>query len=422
MPDQDLTDLFLQNGIDEEELKIILSQADAEARDGVFGYYGGEVKVTFNRSGRIRSIRGNPESPLVNVALRNIQDAIITDHGTRVGRSIFFCTVPLNGSYRYLDEFQIQTMEPSTEYGPTTGWGDFPFVLEAAYSSSSNGMLDAHRRSRALNRTLRVLNLISKWGLYTLAHDMTWVRVPKAWADPTEEDIEMGLRGKRPSHDTTAMHLNIGYSAPEGFLVYADDFSPISTPPIEQIESQTYYGQIGIAHNYIFSLPAFVDEIVASYYNLSDPAEKFDIALYWYEVADRVATQSRSLSFVSLIQAIETMCDSEPESENCETCGDPVLIQTQCENCGKVKKARGPTRLFREFIDQYTQNLPARLRNEMYSMRSKITHGTKIMVADQDLRGFDQKSHEEQEMYRIAKSVTQISLLNWLRSQQEGAT
>lgn len=137
---------------------------------------------------------------------------------------------------------------------------------------------------------------------------------------------------------------------------------------------------------------------------------------------------SHSLSYLCLIQALETLCDSAKDSEPCDEddCSNNILISSVCEQCDKPIKVGGPTKSFKDFVEKYTLALAGdgsrknlnNVCNKIYDLRSGLTHGSKLMVMDEDIFGsFDQQTNEERKLYGTAQGLARICLIKWLQDQ-----
>jgi hypothetical protein len=78
----------------------------------------------------------------------------------------------------------------------------------------------------------------------------------------------------------------------------------------------------------------------------------------------------------------------------------------------------GATRRFKDFFDIYAPGATlAKRRDNMYSLRSDILHGSDLMQLDQDLAfGWDPPWWNERELHEELWRLTRIALRNWLKN------
>jgi hypothetical protein len=117
---------------------------------------------------------------------------------------------------------------------------------------------------------------------------------------------------------------------------------------------------------------------------------------------------SISSYFLMCVQAIETMVD-RPSPVPCPACDRDM--------------GRGPTRLFREFVERYCPNsgVDEKVVNELYSVRSALAHGHYLFQLDEAPWSFNMGAMaarlSEDEIYQSAITVAKTGLRNWLLSQ-----
>ncbi|MGO9495732.1 MAG: hypothetical protein ACLQA5_03320 [Solirubrobacteraceae bacterium] len=108
---------------------------------------------------------------------------------------------------------------------------------------------------------------------------------------------------------------------------------------------------------------------------------------------------------MAIVQAVEALRPANGRSPSCITCGRPT--------------EPGPTRQFIEFMNQYApldDGETEKVRQELYRLRSALTHGGKLM--EQDLHpGFGQFTltwHDERSAIDRAASLARLAGVNWL--------
>ncbi len=133
---------------------------------------------------------------------RAIEDELLGPGGSIVAASVLFSAVPVNGWWRYRDDFQVLPV-PEGSPRPDALLGAHPFVLEVRVPDSPDALTRIHRR----DRRVRVLDLVL--GSFLRLR----VRGPDSWYRqfwvylPHEEPKDGHLR---------SAHLQEGYSLTPG--------------------------------------------------------------------------------------------------------------------------------------------------------------------------------------------------------------
>jgi hypothetical protein len=99
-----------------------------------------------------------------------------------------------------------------------------------------------------------------------------------------------------------------------------------------------------------------------------------------------------SVSFAALVSAIESLTErGDRHPFNCQTCGNLAEHEVP-----------GVIRRFKDFFDTYAPGAGlAKRRDDMYKLRSDISHGSELMQLDQDLDfGWEPPSQNESELHR----------------------
>jgi len=126
------------------------------------------------------------------------------------------------------------------------------------------------------------------------------------------------------------------------------------------------------------------------------------------DMASRQWTVSVSLSFASLVSAIESLTDRG------------TTHRVYCHDCQDFAQHEvpGATERFRAFFECYAPGVALRShRSEMYALRSGILHGSELMQLDQDLAfGWDPPWWNERELHEELWALTRIAIRNWLKN------
>jgi hypothetical protein len=268
---------------------------------------------------------------------------------------------------------------------------DHPFILEFPIKESDSWPVTNYRRQLMHRRLTLLLNvlLVGRTSLQTRRSDHFWA----CWF-----------------HDDGTAEYKWAqqfYFAPLGQVVI-DALSPASSESLKQVEPEEYYAKVGHDGKGL-RVPTDLDQSISLYFNLSQSNRaKFDRATFWMDMASRQWNISVSASFAALVSAIESLTDrGKIHSFNCPTCGD--LTQHEVP---------GATRRFKDFFDTYAPGRAlSKRRNEMYSLRSGVLHGSELMRLDQDLAfGWDPPQWNEYDLQNELWGITRIALRNWLRN------
>lgn len=115
---------------------------------------------------------------------------------------------------------------------------------------------------------------------------------------------------------------------------------------------------------------------------------------------------SMSSSFAAVVSAVEALTDRG------------AVHSGYCERCKRdwQHEVPGATERFRAFFETYAPGASLRSRrNEMYSLRSGILHGSDLMQLDQDRDfGWDPPGRNERELAGELWSLTRLAIRNWL--------
>lgn len=117
-----------------------------------------------------------------------------------------------------------------------------------------------------------------------------------------------------------------------------------------------------------------------------------------------------SASFAALVSAIESPTDrGNSHPVKCTTCNKDIEHEVP-----------GATRRFKDFLKVYASDSGlAKQRDEMYSLRSEILHGSDLTQLDQDfaiVHAVDPGRENELERYQELWRLTRVALRNWLKN------
>jgi hypothetical protein len=291
----------------------------------------------------------------------------------KVGRDISFSTHLVKGSWRG-PKSGVQILPPP-DNAPLAGeGGENPFILEFSIRESRLWDLKNYRRRREHRKLTLVLNLLLAGTISRLP-----ARSRHFWTNVG------GDAGPKMKWVQEWYYADFGN-------IFLDELSPQIEAKLEVIVAEKYYG-IGLDGRGM-RVPSDLDDSIYRYQHLPpDLQSKFDRAAYWMSMASRQWTDSMSASFASVVIAAEALAGDGSKSK-------------------VVKK-------FHDFFEEYAPDPGLkRRRDDMYDMRSKIIHGSRLMHLDQDIAfGWDPPRLNEQELNWELWGLTQTAARNWIKNQ-----
>ena len=268
---------------------------------------------------------------------------------------------------------------------------DHPFILEFPITASDYWPITNHRRLREHRNLTLLLNILlaGRTSLQPRRSEHFWASV--SWD------------GNRPEIKWVEQF----FFAKLGRAVI-DELSPPVGEQLEEVEPEEYYAKVGHDGKGL-RVPTDLDQSICYYTELSARNRaKFDRANFWMDMASRQWNISVSASFAALVSAIESLTER----------GD--IHDFKCPICGRLTQHEvpGATRRFKDFFDTYAPDAAlAERRDDMYSLRSGILHGSDLMQLDQDLAfGWDPPWWNERELHEELWGLTRIALRNWLKN------
>ena len=223
----------------------------------------------------------------------------------------------------------------------------------------------------------------------------------------SSEELGVGFCGEDLS-DHSFTYRQIGYYPKiewehrdeAGFFVNSD------WPEIPRKEHSGYYGDSGFTIGEPFQLPDSFEASVERFRQLADEeVSLFLRSAYWLAKCSEVFGQSHSISYVTLVYALEGLVP------------DAVKIG-QCEGCGRDQFDKSISVRFREFLEQYRAGLAKVEVDEIYSLRSAIAHGGGLLPGDREITGFrfTAEQNEKDDLLRRLHRICEVVLINWLHS------
>jgi hypothetical protein len=337
-----------------------------------------------------------------------IRQALLTPAGTKVCRWTMFSGRPIDGWWRYLDQFQIVSA-PADAPRPGMLIAEHPFIVDFRFSDSSDGLIRQHRYIRTASDLTLVLNLLLTRGVTAPSnrHRMHWVWAPQGAEPPV-------------------MWTGEGYIISE-FRYLVDDFpSTADFSALPEVPAAIYYDRPA-GYSDVMRVPVELTRLLDAFSALvGDERERFLRACFWLHTASSVWHYSQSLHLSSLVNAVESLASVE------STIGTRLSAREFLQGLIEFIRSRGqrppagaPTALFKAFMRKHAPGSPSgRQLDDIYAARSKITHGEMLLDYDQSAVpvGLTQTSALDREVGDSASILCRGALINWLWSHDSAAS
>jgi len=309
----------------------------------------------------------------------------------KVGREYSFSGFRVRGSWRG-DRSRVQILPPPSDAPQAdVEMADHPFILEFPIQATDFWPLTNYRRIREHRNLTLLLNVLLNGGRTSFEPR----RPQHFWADVSEDSTPK------------IKWVQQFFFAILGMPVI-EELSPPAGEVLEAINPEIYYTNLGYDGKGL-RVPTDLDDSICNYNALSrNNQTKFDRAMFWMDIASRQWNISASASFAALVSAIEALTvRGNSHQIQCPVCG----IATQHE-------APGSTRRFKDFLETYAPGAAlASERDDMYSLRSGILHGSELMQLDQDRDfGWDPPGWNERELHSQLWGLTRRAFRNWLKN------
>lgn len=334
------------------------------------------LELKYSNAGRPISLKTGPAfKPSDQEKLKSaLDEQVLAEGPLKIARTVLFGRVPVAGWFRFGDEFQILPVPPEAPR-PEQLVGEHPCMLEVAYHGSTGVNIDVIRRMK------RVREIELQCAL---------LLVPYVHAASTSVSFHWVLDFPGGDISAPSRFLQAGYQWP-GANVQSETFSATADfPAMAQCNVQAYYASRGVAGGDVLQVPANLSESLGRIGALSAADRKrFLRAAYWYQQSFKVWSTSRSLAFTALVSAIEAMCPPTPQG-------------------GRIQQT------FIDFVERHASGIPERDRKRLYGVRSAISHGGKLLHADEVAWGLTLQSANEYNDLRLLSSIVRAVLINWL--------
>lgn len=357
----------------------------------------------------------------------------------QVLRRVLFSRVPLKGSYRYRDLFQLLPV-PADAPRPPTIMGDYPLQVELKYdpgvsqerttdlwhrdlwerkrekemdsvSTASAEQQEMHklftsqRRPEAILKELTdVLSVLTNHTFFQYKGDQSWV-IPVPY--DSQESVWAQTMYKTPT---------ISSSREEDFSIV--EVSPIRVMPLGSYFSK-YRDEITAGTDSEIQMTDQMDHLLDKYFSL-EPVRKqaFYVACHLLVQALELRHQAPSLSLVGAVSAIETLVSVGIETTSCPTCGQSTSTEI-CEVCHLPQFL--VSKKFKEFIKEYvgSSSSISNFATRLYGFRSDVTHVGRLLRVELGDTGFYSGGKDEQaDFSRKALWVPRFAIVKWLLSQE----
>jgi hypothetical protein len=334
----------------------------------------------------------------------------------RVGREYSFSSFRVLASWRG-DRSGVQILPPPDDAPRAhVEMAAHPFILEFPIQASDFWPVTNHRRMREHRSLTLLLNVLlaGRTSVQPRRLEHFWAIMPrdhdglrKKWLQKVRQFLSWWSRRSRSAFGTDEIKwVQQFYFAKLGEAVI-EELSPPAVEQLEEVEPEEYYTTVGHDGKGL-RVPADLDESICCYTALSARNQaQYDRATFWIDMASRQWNTSVSASFAALVSAIESLTErGNTHQIKCPICGNPTQHELP-----------GATRRFKDFFDTYAPGAAlAKRRDDMYSLRSGILHGSELMQLDQDLAfGWDPPWWNEMELHEELWGLTRVALRNWLK-------
>jgi hypothetical protein len=312
-------------------------------------------------------------------------------------QDIVFCSSNIHDHYKYSDIFQIYPVdEPRAT--PTSYIREVPMYLEywidadnakkTAPPVSCGGVLTHDEyQNNYLKDLLRQLTIYT--GVHFFANDYKL-----GWSIPVIENTVFPDYSKE-----SIFSANIYYQKP----VDIKEFTEIGITQFKTLPGEGYER---------FKSKESMNQLFEKYFNFNDKkliGVRNSMSLVAQSMS--LSWRMKSLSFILLVSAVETLIDLERELT------DPASIP--CVTCGAVEYK--PTKNYINFMKLNCNekgNKIKRFLSEVYDKRSKIVHTGNLLLGDVTL-DWDNflKEKEEEQLLMAVEAYTIQSIRGWILSQ-----
>jgi hypothetical protein len=355
--------------------------------------HGGEpaLILKYSAAGDLRTIDAGStlEPDDVPQLTKKIDELLVDTSGARIGQQVLFASLPNRGWFRYRDAFQILPVPPDAPR-PRFAMGEHPVLLQFRVRGSADSQIDMGRRMR-IGREIELLCTalcINMRGSISSVARYHWSLV----------------NANNPSH-WHSEYCQEAYTWPEANGIAPGYTMVDGIEPIPRTSADKYYTRIGISPGQQLDLPDTLEQSLDAYFaRPREEQERFIRACFWFWSAQRIGSQSYSAAFTALVSAVEALVPPSPVGARCEGCERPFD--------GGLKKR------FVEFVEVHAPGpgVTEAHRKQLYSIRSALSHGGRLLYADRHAwgGGMTSTSLEEWDHQNAMWHIVRLVLVNWL--------
>jgi hypothetical protein len=344
-------------------------------------------------SGRISKIEPGPTLCPDDIAqiAEKVRDLLLGATEYRIGQTILFSVLPLNGWFRYGDSFQLIPVPAEASRPPVWAVGGFPLLMQYRFAGSPDPSLQSLRRFNAGRELELLCTALSQHIEGSIPPVIRYHWFTVASGDPPQQRAEFAPEG---------------YSWP-GFGGIASEYASVDGRKlVPRLSHQDYYRQVGISVGQEMALPDSFEQLLTTYFGRTEEdRDRFIRASYWYQFAARAAGRSNTASYSGLCSAVEALMGPEPTGRQ------------KCEKCGRTTGG-GVRQRFREFLEQWAPgpSTTAADRQRLYDLRNMTTHGGRLLHSDRFGWGvaLSPSSLEDRSAHFTMARLVQTILVNWL--------
>lgn len=317
--------------------------------------------------------------------------------------------IPVAHSYRYKDLFQISP-PPEGAPLPRAMIGHYPFVLEFVFDSPDEERSDPNGRvlpkyigknevaSQTTKEIMLILTALTTNTFFQYSSRQSWF-LPTGTRD---QEIPMTDKASVWGQEMYSLH---GYGVPDDALD-GDEFFQATEETIPLIDPNTYFNRFGRGVEDTLDLPDSITDSLDKYYQMNEEAKKaFLSSCSLFTQGQQLWGDHQSLSFASVVSALETLIHfdhKEDEVETCATCG---------QNRHRVLAK------FKEFLQTYGSRDPKfkKFAEKVYKYRSKILHQGELFLGEiEPIRFASFDGMEDRDLHRMLNSTCRICMNNWI--------
>lgn len=335
--------------------------------------------------------------------IEDIKNALTHTWEIQVDSNFLFSPLIIKNTFRFKNVFQIL---PIPEHFPQIEANyidvSHPFILEYSYPKSIDPFINWFRSDNIYNELSLILNSLFKRGIEIIPNQQKQKRI------------------KRPKDNKlNCEYLRLGYSPEEVDKRIKDDlwFTIVDNyTPFKEINYKDYYSPepLDLDDYYNMCLPSNILTSLKNYFALEiNEKEKFLNSSYRIQVAIEIFDVSISSAYVSLATSIEVFLQNP--RERCSECNKPISK----ENCNTCNQPNWwPTKYFKEFINKYSSSISQKEQNNLYNLRSNLSHGNILLTSDLKhiWRARNVKNDEEMKNFRTLYSIIRLLQNNRLNS------